>query len=93
MDEALRAPRDSPSPTIHPSVRPSAMSPMRTVFIAVAVMAAAALVSAQRVGQTIRGTETRKPLPVRLGPDGRPLLFAPKINMCQNSKWNTNAVR
>ena len=60
------------------------MSPMRTVFIAVAMMAAAA--SAQRVGQTIRGTETRKPLPVRLGPDGRPLLFAPKIQMCQNSK-------
>ena len=68
------------------------MSPMRTVFTAVAVMAAVALVSAQRVGQKIRGTETRKPLPVRLGPDGRPLLFAPKINMCQNSKWNKNAV-
>ena len=70
------------------------MSPMRTVFVAVAVMAAAAaFASAQRVGQTIRGTETRKPLPVRLGPDGRPLLFSPKIDMCQKSECGIDDVK
>ena len=67
------------------------MSPMRTVFIAVAVMAAAA--SAQRVGQTIPGTTTKKALPVRLGPDGRPLLFSPKIDMCQKSKCEIDVVK
>ena len=55
--------------------------------------AAVAFASAQRVGQTVPGTETRKALPVRLGPDGRPLLFSPKINMCQNSKCENDAVR
>ena len=28
----------------------------------------------------------KKKLPVRLGSDGRPLLFAPKIEMCQTRK-------
>ena len=54
--------------------------------------AAVAFASAQRVGQTVPGTETRKALPVRLGPDGRPLLFSPKINMCQNSECENDAV-
>lgn len=29
-----------------------------------------------------------KDLPVRKGPDGRPLLFAPDIKKCQNSKYS-----
>ena len=33
--------------------------------------------------------QTLKASPVENGPDGRPLLFAPKIKMCQNSKWFT----
>ena len=34
---------------------------------------------------TKKGTFTKK-LPVRLGSDGRPLLFAPNIEMCQARK-------
>ena len=36
-------------------------------------------------GKTKKGTFKKK-LPVRLGSDGRPLLFAPKIEMCKNRK-------
>ena len=28
----------------------------------------------------------KKKLPVRIGPDGRPLLFGPKMDKCQKSK-------
>ena len=33
----------------------------------------------------------KKKLPVRLGSDGRPLLFAPKIEMCVNRKYPTES--
>ena len=48
-----------------------------TVFVALAAMVA---VNAQVDGK--KGTFTKK-LPVKLGSDGRPLLFAPKIEACQ----------
>ena len=38
-----------------------------------------------------KGTFNKK-LPVRLGSDGRPLLFAPKIEMCVNRKYSNNIV-
>ena len=38
-----------------------------------------------------KGTFNKK-LPVRLGSDGRPLLFAPKIEMCVNRKYSNHNV-
>ena len=38
-----------------------------------------------------KGTFNKK-LPVRLGSDGRPLLFAPKIEMCVNRKYSNHTV-
>ena len=38
-----------------------------------------------------KGTFNKK-LPVRLGSDGRPLLFAPKIEMCVNRKYSNHIV-
>ena len=38
-----------------------------------------------------KGTFNKK-LPVRLGSDGRPLLFAPKIEMCVNRKYSSHIV-
>ena len=34
-----------------------------------------------------------KKLPVRLGSDGRPLLFAPKIEMCMNRKYSYPVIK
>ena len=49
------------------------------------ILLLATFIVAQDTGDD-KGTFLKK-LPVRLGSDGRPLLFAPKIEMCVNRKY------
>jgi hypothetical protein len=53
--------------------------------IAAVVLVSAVVVSGQAVGKK-SGLTVKKPLPVRLGPDGRPLLFGPDLKKCQERK-------
>ena len=53
--------------------------------IAFCVLLLATFTVAQETDEK-KGTFKKK-LPVRLGSDGRPLLFAPKIEMCVNRKY------
>ena len=52
------------------------------VVISVIVLSVA---DAQSKPKKPTGTGKKK-LPVKRGPDGRPLLFGPKIELCQNRK-------
>ena len=54
--------------------------------IACCVLLLATYIVAQET-EDKKGTFNKK-LPVRLGSDGRPLLFAPKIEMCVNRKYS-----
>ena len=55
--------------------------------LVIGVLLVATLVVAQETEDSEKGKGTfRKKLPVRLGSDGRPLLFAPKMEMCKIRK-------
>ena len=59
--------------------------------LALILVLAACVAQGQSSKDKLRATvnsdgSTRKKLPVRIGPDGRPLLFGPKINECKKSK-------
>ncbi len=53
---------------------------------ALLLLAAAGIAAADKLGEKVEGSTHTKKLPVRLGPDGRPLLFGPDIKKCQESK-------
>ena len=55
--------------------------------IAICLLLVVTLAVAQEIGDGTKDKKIfNKKLPVRLGSDGRPLLFAPKIEMCQSRK-------
>ena len=57
------------------------------VALIVALLFIVTFALAQITNENAKDRRTfKKKLPVRLGSDGRPLLFAPKIEMCQTRK-------
>ena len=62
-------------------------APLDKKVVAAAVKVAVAQKKAE-VSKLNAASEAGKDKPVRIGPDGRPLLFGPKIELCQNSEFN-----
>ena len=57
------------------------------VLVLVVCVAEGQRSSKDKLRATVNSDGTsKKKLPVRIGPDGRPLLFGPKINECKKSK-------